>query len=241
MQIGLDYETGWLMQIAQDAEVIFDVGCNIGQTAVLLHAFSQANEIYLFEPNPYALAICAENTILNGFADKTRFYNNCVSNISGKEMKFHTALSGAAGSIYPDFAKTASRLGENYLVNSITLDEIVAKKVVIPDLVKIDVEGHEYQVLSGSRDLARRKKTKFFVEMHSSPGLTMMENGDKVIQWAREYEFKVIYLSEMIFLKDALPIKDRGRCHLLLVPSDYDDIAPELKSIRQNTFPDNLL
>ena len=71
MQIRLDYETGWLMQLAQDAEIIFDVGCNIGQTAVLFHAFSKANKIFLFDPNPYALAICAENAILNNFSHKT--------------------------------------------------------------------------------------------------------------------------------------------------------------------------
>ena len=125
MQIRLDYETGWLMQLAQDAEIIFDVGCNIGQTAVLFHAFSQASKIYLFEPNPYALAICAENAILNGFSEKIKLYNNCVSNISGKEMEFYTVLSGAAGSVDQDFARTASNLGESYLTNSITLSFMI--------------------------------------------------------------------------------------------------------------------
>ena len=76
--------------------------------------------------------------------------------------------------------------------------------------------------------------------MHSSPALTMMDNGTKVINLAKEYDYKIIYLSEMIFLDDALPIKHRGRCHLLLVPSDYDNIELELQSIKQNTFPDNL-
>ena len=239
MHIRSDYETGWLIQLAQDAEVIFDVGCNTGQTAVLFHAFSQASKIYLFEPNPYALAICAENAILNGFAEKIKLYNNCVSNISGKEMEFYTVLSGAAGSVDQDFARTASNLGESYLTNSITLDGIVKCENVVPDLVKIDVEGHEYQVLCGSMDLAQRKKTKFLVEMHSSPSLTMEENGFNVINWAKEHNYKVIYLKEMVILRESSQIKHRGRCHLLLAPSEYI-LSPVLQSIKQGVFPERI-
>ena len=235
MQIRLDYETGWLMQLAQDAEIIFDVGCNIGQTSVLFHAFSQANKIYLFDPNPYALAVCAENAILNDFSDKIRLYNKCVSDVHGEQTEFHTVLTGAAGSLDPSFSRTANNLKESYKVESVTIDEIVKKEEVVPDLVKIDVEGHEYQVLIGSTNLVHNKKTKFLVEMHSSPSLSMEENGYKVISWAKEQNYKVIYLKEMVALKDPGLFKHRGRCHLLLAPSDYS-LSPELQSIKQGTF-----
>ena len=236
MQIKLDYETGWLIQLAQDAEIIFDVGCNIGQTAVLFHAFSQANKIYLFDPNPYALAVCAENAILNDFSDKIRLYNRCVSDVHDEEMEFHTVLTGAAGSLDPSFARTANNLKESYKIESVTIDEIVKCEKVIPDVVKLDVEGHEYQVLCGSNNLAQNKKTKFLVEMHSSPSLSMEENGKNVINWAKEHNYKAIYLKEMVILKDSGQIKHRGRCHLLLAPSDYV-LSPELQSIKQGTFP----
>ena len=239
MQIRLDYETGWLMQLAHDAEIIFDVGCNTGQTAVLFHAFSQANKIYLFDPNPYALAVCAENAILNDFSDKIRLYNRCVSGIHGEQMEFHTVLAGAAGSLHPSFARTANNLKESYKVESVTIDEIVKCEKVIPDVVKLDVEGHEYQVLVGSRDLAQRKKTKFLVEMHSSPSLSMEKNGNNVINWAKEQNYKVIYLKEMVILKESSQIKHRGRCHLLLAPSEYI-LSPELQSIKQGVFPERI-
>ncbi len=235
MQIKLDYETGWLLQLARNAEVIFDVGCNTGQTAVLFHAFSQANKIYLFEPNPYALAVCAENAILNDFSDKIRLFNCCVSDVHDKQIEFYTILTGAAGSLHPSFARTASNLKESYMVNAVTIDEIVKKEEVSPDLVKIDVEGHEYQVLVGSTNLAQNKKTKFLIEMHSSPSLSMEENGYRVINWAKEQNYKVIYLKEMVSLKDPGLIKHRGRCHLLLVPSRYV-LSPELQSIKQGCF-----
>ena len=94
MQIRLDYETGWLMQLAQNTKIIFDIGCNMGQTAVLFDAFSQANKIYLFDPNPYALAVCAENAILNDFSDKIRLYNRCVSDAGGLSDNVQNGKTG---------------------------------------------------------------------------------------------------------------------------------------------------
>ncbi|MBH10231.1 MAG: hypothetical protein CMG74_07750 [Candidatus Marinimicrobia bacterium] len=240
MKITIDYETGWLLYLAKDVDIIFDVGCNTGQTAVLFNAFSKVKKIYLFEPNPYALAICTENAILNGFADKIKIYKNCVSETNNKEILFYTVLAGAAGSVQSDMAKTASHLNESYKTMSITLDEVIKNEKVIPDLVKIDVEGHEYKVLCGSKDLIKRKKTKFIVEMHSSSMLSMIENGTRIINFAKLYDYRVIYLSEMIFLDDASPIQHRGRCHLLLTPPDYRNIDQELKKIRQNALPPNL-
>ena len=107
-------------------------------------------------------------------------------------------------------------------------------------MVKIDVEGHEYQVLCGSNALAQNKKTKFLVEMHSSPSLSMEENGKNVINWAKEHNYKAIYLKEMVILKDSSQINHRGRCHLLLAPSDYS-LSPELQSIKQGTFPEKII
>ena len=76
--------------------------------------------------------------------------------------------------------------------------------------------------------------------MHSSPSLKMEENGDNVINWAKKQNYKAIYLKEMVVLDEASSIKHRGRCHLLLAPSDYV-ISPEFIAIKQGTFPDKII
>ena len=235
MKIKIDYETGWLIELAKNSEIIFDVGCNIGQSAVLLNAFTSVKNIFLFEPNPHALAICSENSILNGFSDKIKLFNYCVSSENTKEKDFFTVLSGAAGSLDPNFARTARNMNSSFKVELVTLDKIINQEKVIPDFVKVDVEGHEFEVLNGSDELAKLQKTKFLIEMHSSPKLSMLKNCRNILDWANKHDYMVVYLKEMKILEDPESISYRGRCHLLLAPDDFV-INPELKAIKQGSF-----
>ena len=150
-------------------------------------------------------------------------------------MKFYSVLEGAAGSIYEDFSKTASDLKSSYNVKTKTIDTVCEDENIIPDFVKIDVEGHEFQVLEGAYKTALKGKTQFLVEMHSSHLLSMEENSDKVLVWAIKMNYKILYLSKMVFIKNSDLIKNRGRCHLLLVPEDYV-IGSKLKTIKQGQF-----
>ena len=233
--ISLDYDTGWSIELSKKANIIFDVGCNIGINSILFNQFSSAKKIYLFEPNPDALSIAVENSILNNFAEKVRIFNYCISNKNDQVMKFYSVLEGAAGSIYEDFSKTASDLKSSYNVKTKTIDTVCEDENIIPDFVKIDVEGHEFQVLEGAYKTALKGKTQFLVEMHSSHLLSMEENSDKVLVWAIKMNYKILYLSKMVFIKNSDLIKNRGRCHLLLVPEDYV-IGSKLKTIKQGQF-----
>ena len=176
-----------------------------------------------------------ENSILNNFAEKVRIFNYCISNENDQVMKFYSVLEGASGSIYADFSKTASDLRSSYNVKTKTIDTVCEDENIIPDFVKIDVEGHEFQVLEGASKIALNGKTQFLVEMHSSSLLSMEENANKVLEWAIKMKYKILYLTKMVFIKDSDLIKNRGRCHLLLVPDDYV-ISSKLKTIKQGQF-----
>tara|TARA_B100002051_G_C16711139_1_gene626746 strand:+ start:811 stop:1650 length:840 start_codon:yes stop_codon:yes gene_type:complete len=230
--IKADYDTGWAIELSRDAKIIFDVGCNTGINAILFNQFSSSKRIYLFEPNIDALSLAVENSILNEFSKKVRIFNYCISNKNNKIVKFYSVLEGAAGSVHKDFSSTANDLNNSYNVKTKTIDKICEDENVIPDFVKIDVEGHESQVLEGAKKTALNERTKFLVEMHSSNLLSMEENSKRVLSWAKLIRYKVLYLAEMKFINDSESIKHRGRCHLLLVPENFT-INNRLKSIKQ--------
>ena len=62
-------------------------------------------------------------------------------------------------------ASTDSLSWSKTQVDVITLDDLFATGD--PDLIKIDVEGAEYSVLLGARDILRRGRSRFLVEVHS--------------------------------------------------------------------------
>ena len=213
-----DYDDAWLLALGHHSKVVFDIGCNIGQASLLMLYSGKIQQIVLVDPNPEALAICAENLILNGLSIRARFVSVFVSENDDEEVEFFTVGSGAAGSIYRTHAVTASALRSSIMVPTLTLDSLAERLNVVPDLVKVDVEGAERLVLNGAKKIARRQSTSFMVEMHSSPEVPIAGNGQAIINWCRDNAYKAWYLKEKIELKVARQLESRGRCHLLLLP-----------------------
>ena len=107
-----DYDDAWLLALACGARIVFDIGSNIGQSAMLFLHPGQVEEIILVDPNPLALSQAAQNLILNGWSKRARFVCAFASNQAEKQVDFYTIGTGAAGSIYASHAKTASTLTE---------------------------------------------------------------------------------------------------------------------------------
>lgn len=216
-----DYDDAWLLACALRAEVIFDIGANVGYDALLATLSGRLRQIVLVEANPTALAMAAENLILNGVSGDARFVAAFADEAPDRSMRFWTSGVGAASSMFASHAETASRLDRSIEVPTTSVDALSRRYGVLPDLVKIDVEGAESRVLSGSIDCAAGLKTRFLVEMHSNPELQMPENAERVLRWCADRGYAAWYLKEKVRLEDAWQIETRGRCHLLLQPSSW--------------------
>src|SRR5687768_12557748 len=68
-----DYDDAWTLALSRRSEVIFDVGSNVGQAALLMTYGGNVKEIFLIDPNPEALSVAAENFIRNNLAGRARF------------------------------------------------------------------------------------------------------------------------------------------------------------------------
>jgi hypothetical protein len=123
--------------------------------------------------------------------------------------------------MYSVHAVTAAARGARFAVPTTTLDALCDQYGLRPDLVKIDVEGAESKVLAGSVLLAGSRQTRYLVELHSNPELSMLENGKRVLDWCGSVGFEAWYLKEHCALRSPQLIADRGRCHVLLQPSGW--------------------
>lgn len=223
-------DDAWLFQLSKDSKTIFDIGANIGQSAMLM-MYNEPEKVVLVDPNPRALSIASENLICNNLSHKAIFYTGFVSDSPGNEIDFYTIGAGAAGSKFKSFAKTATKFKSHFKVRTLSVDQISGECSIVPDLIKVDVEGAEIDVLNGSINVAKHLKTNYFVEMHSGEELSIIENTSQILNWCTKNNYKAIYLKKMtpLNLED---IKNRGRYHALLIPSK-SQIPEKLLKIKE--------
>jgi FkbM family methyltransferase len=224
----VDYDDAWRLALAQDVRIAFDVGSNIGQSAVLMMQSRRIERIILIDPNPTALSQAAENLILNGWSDKASFVCAFVSDQPNEVKQFFTVGTDTAGDTYTSQTELS---GASFNVPAVTVDSLAEKYQIVPDFVKIDVEGAEITVLHGAVKLAQKGQTRFFIEMHSGK-MTMSENARQVLDWCNQYHYRAWYLKEKTQMTDPAQIAARGRCHLLLLPEDTE-FPPYLLNLTQ--------
>lgn len=216
-----DYDDAWALFLLRQAVVFVDIGCNRGRFGLMSVIDAPERRLLSIDASREALAIAAENLVLNGRADQLRFVWGFVSDTQGEIQFWTTAGGGAAGSRYSSHARTAARTGQHVRVPTVSLDSIIEDTGWIPDLVKIDVEGAETEVLRGASQLAGQQTARMLVELHSPQELPMHKNAEMLLEWTRAHTYTAYYLKDHVELADPAQIAHRGRCHLLLQPSEW--------------------
>jgi len=187
---GVDKDDAWFYELVKRSTVFFDVGANIGYTALIAKLTDPARPVVLVEANKEALSFAARNLIYNGLVDFVSFEPILLGDTERTNVEFFTIGVGAAGSMNASHAETAAAVGASQFLNMTTLDNLVQKLDLIPDFVKIDVEGAENLVLQGAAQLATRRKTRFLIEMHHSNQTPMEVMGNNLLLWCETYRHK---------------------------------------------------
>lgn len=227
-----DVDDAWLYALSQYHHSIYDVGANLGFTAILASINDPGKKIVLVDPNPNALNCAAGSLIRSNMSANKMFITAFLSDKLGEQVKFYAMGIAPAGSMFAGASESASMTDQYYMVDTMTMDQLWHTTGIIPDFVKIDVEGAESLVMNGAKELAAQKQTKFFLEMHAPPELPMKENATRILNWCNEAGYDAWYLKHHELLTSADTIAHRGRCHLLLMPKGTD--YPEyLKNIAQ--------
>ena len=124
-----------------------------------------------------------------------------------KELSFSNDPDHAEGNTYIQASPVFAQAANSILVKCISIDEWIKQAHAVPDIIKIDVEGAEYDVLKGAMHTLQTYKPKILLATHDcqSPGVK-----DRCVDLLKELGYTVThtghYNKQLAGLDDFLAI-----------------------------------
>ncbi len=140
--------------------VIFDIGANKGQYANLIDSIFHGNaKIYSFEPGKITYSELLKNTSQIKNIER---YNLGFGSAGKKEYLYYDEAGSGLASVYKrQLEHVNKKFAQKETVRIKKLDDFCEEnKIKNIDLLKIDVEGHELEVLKGAKNMLEKKAIK---------------------------------------------------------------------------------
>ena len=140
---------------------LIDCGCNFGFYSFYTASLSKENEIISIEASKSTLEEFRNNLNINNFRN-IKVLNKAVSDQNNKKMEFHESEKDWESSLL----KSKFSVKQKNIVNSITVDSVLENKNTDNRLLilKIDVEGADFNVLEGAKTTIQKNKPFIIVE-----------------------------------------------------------------------------
>jgi len=192
-----------LIRSGRSKKCVFDIGAHIGLTSLPLSSqMSSTGILVAFEPSEinrnYLSKHIKWNMVENVVIEPMLVGDKTTDN--GHAFYELTTVSGMH-SMFPREGKEEIR---QLTVPMITLDDYCSVNKLVPDLIKIDVEGAEYLILNGARNTLAKSSPEIFLSVHpkqlARQGLTM----DVLKEFVHSFGYQW-YSADGKLLGDGLP------------------------------------
>lgn len=148
--------------------VYYDIGSNIGFHALTANRIITTGAIYAFEPMPAAREIFEKHISLNSeliISKNIKLLPVAISNKDG-QVEFSNDTNHREGNTYITESYVFSGTSNKITVECRSIDGLIKQGYKTPDIIKIDVEGAEYDVLLGAKDTLQQYKPNILLATH---------------------------------------------------------------------------
>lgn len=143
---------------------LIDVGGHIGLTAMpASRMLATEGKLYVFEPAGVNCAYLSRNIELNEMTN-TEVLNmfvgaECKNNVEFFESDYDSGLNSI-------IIRKNKKEFHKVLKRQVSLDSFCAERGIFPDIIKIDVEGAEFEVLNGAHEVMKTSKPIIYFSLH---------------------------------------------------------------------------
>ncbi len=166
-------------------DIVFDVGAHVGfYTLLASKCVGNNGRVFSFEPLPRNIFFLKKHVVLNNLKN-VEIIEAALSDKEGRFF-FDTSIDSFQGRI---------SVNGDIKVRSTTLDRLVNdENIPPPDLLKIDVEGEEYNLLRGGEKTLVKHKPKIILSIHSH------DLRDKCLFFLKERGYDIEFITPVEFV-----------------------------------------
>ncbi len=199
---------------------VIDVGANIGVYALPWAAINPDVTVHCFEPNPAVRDRLARNVALNRMTGRIRLHTEALSDHVGTATLYgNDDMSSLNKGVY-----TGAGQAVPTVVHLARLDDIFGMEGAPLSLMKIDVQGHELEVLRGAHAVISRYRPALILEHEDDLYLSASEASQRKTDLSKllsRLGYETLYISR--WGSDLLTVADWSRHlngDLLALPLD---------------------
>jgi FkbM family methyltransferase len=199
--------------VVRPAAVVYDVGSHAGSFALgMTRLVGESGRVVAFDADPDSAATLQESIVRNHLQARLQVVHTAVWSYTARHgIPFRRGgRRRSEGGVEVNGQHPVVGTGEVIAVPAVTLDAFIAAGGPAPELVKIDVEGGEYEVLCGGSNLFTKQRPLVIVEVHHQ------QAGDQIDTWLEENR----YCARWNIPKENFPRS------LFAWPIEYDGGAP---------------
>ena len=180
-----------------DQFIFWDIGANIGLFSLYCCAVHEKrSKVFAFEPSTSNLRVLSRNIYINNFKNQIIINQLPLTNkpnlfLPMKENQFQEGISLNTFGENFDFEGKDFISKNEYSILGSSIDYLIKNKIMlIPDYIKIDVDGIEHLILDGGKETLKSQKIKSilievnenFEDQKNYVDKTMSYHGFKLIQ-----------------------------------------------------------
>lgn len=189
------FELNLFKNSLKKGDIVLDLGANIGLYSLsAAKIVGNSGKIYSFEPDPITFKNLKKN-IESNKCDNVELINKAVSNKTGT-IAFTSSENISSRS--KNHIKSDDEPESNSIkIHTIKIDDFFENKVNVINVIKMDIEGAEFEALKGMKKIIdKNKHLKIFLEF--SPFMLKRLNADiaEMINFFKSCNFKINKINE---------------------------------------------
>jgi len=176
-----------LIRILEPGDVFFDIGAHVGYYTCLTGRLLSRGHVVAVEPNPPMYQLLTENIMANKL-DNVTALRRAVWHWTGQKMELSLEMvSPEAGTPSTQFVEAPLGTEAGLCAETICIDDLVDDLTCgDPTVMKLDVEGAEYNALKGANNTLARSMPVLIVEYNDESAAAFGYSSRELMQYIRE-------------------------------------------------------